>query len=48
MYIKFDFKVFVYAGIFILTKNISTYNILMLFGMIHELGHMLCGLLLRF
>ena len=47
MNIKLDLKIFIFIAIFILTQNINIYAILMFFGLIHELGHLLCGLLLR-
>ena len=47
MNIKLDLKIFIFIAIFILTQNINIYAILMFFGLIHELGHLLCGLLVR-
>ena len=48
MQIKIDFKIFLIILIFLISKNIGIYAILMLFALIHELGHLLCGLLLGF
>ena len=48
MQIKVDLKVFLFLLIFLITKKIKIYSILMLFSLIHELGHLVCGLLLGF
>ena len=48
MQIKIDFKIFAIILIFLITKNIEIYTILMFFALIHELGHLFCGLLLGF
>lgn len=48
MQIKIDLKIFAIILIFILTKNIEIYAILMIFALIHELGHLICGLILGF
>ena len=48
MQIKIDFKIFAIIIIFLITRNIGIYAILMLFALIHELGHLLCGILLGF
>ena len=41
-------KIFIFIVIFILTRQIEIYGILMLFALFHELGHMLAGILLGF
>ena len=46
MHIKIDLKIILFAVAFLLVGRIEIYVILMLFGLIHELGHLLCGLLL--
>src|SRR5574344_1252400 len=46
MQIKIDLKIFIFAIIFIITKNIKIYGLLMLFALIHKLGHLTCGFLL--
>ena len=46
MHIKLDFKIFLFICIFLLTKKIETYALLMLFGLIHEIGHLICGIVL--
>ena len=48
MQIKVDLKVFLFFCIFLITKNIKIYSILMIFSLIHELGHLMCGLFLGF
>lgn len=48
MQIKIDFKIFIIILIFIVTRHIEIYAILMLFALIHELGHLICGVILGF
>lgn len=48
MRIRINLKIFLFVLIFILTKQIKIYGILMLFAFIHELGHMIAGILLGF
>ena len=48
MQIKIDFKIFAIIIIFLFTRNIGIYAILMLFALIHEIGHLVCGILLGF
>lgn len=48
MHIKIDLKIFVFALLFLLTNRISIYVAIMLFALIHELGHLLCGIILGF
>lgn len=48
MQIKIDLKIFAIILIFLITRNIGIYAILMLFALIHELGHLICGVLLGF
>ena len=48
MSIKIDLKIFLFALIFFITKQIQIYAILMLFALIHELGHLLCGVALKY
>lgn len=48
MQIKIDFKIFAIIFIFLVTRNIGIYAILMFFALIHELGHLFCGVLLGF
>lgn len=48
MKIRLHLKIFVFIAIFIATRQIEIYGILMLFALFHELGHMLAGILLGF
>ena len=46
MKIRINLQIFIFAAIFYLTKQIEIYAILMTFALVHELGHLLAGLLL--
>lgn len=46
MRFRIDLKIFIFLIIFYFTKQIEVYSILMIFALIHELGHLLAGLLL--
>lgn len=48
MSIKIDLKLFLFAIIFFFTHQIKIYALLMIFALLHELGHLICGLLLGF
>lgn len=48
MKIRLHLKIFIFIAIFILTRQIEIYGILMLFALFHELGHMIAGILLGF
>ncbi len=48
MQIKVDLKIFLFFLIFLITRNIKIYSILMIFALIHELGHLVCGIILGF
>lgn len=48
MQIKMNLKVFLFLIIFIVTRQIKIYALLMLFALIHELGHLFVGLILGF
>lgn len=48
MQVKVDLKVFLFFLIFLVTRKIHIYSILMLFSLIHELGHLVCGIALGF
>ena len=47
MRIKINVQIFVAIIIFILTKQIEIYAVLMFFALIHELAHMCAGLMLK-
>lgn len=46
MTINVNLKIFLFAILFYFTKQIEIYAVLMLFAFIHEMGHLICGLLL--
>ena len=48
MTIKIDLKIFLFLAIFIITRQIEIYALLMIFALIHELGHFFMGLFLGF
>ena len=48
MQIKIDLKIFLFFFIFLVTRRIKIYGILMLFALIHEIGHLICGIILGF
>ncbi len=47
MQIKINLQIFLFIIIFLLTHQIEIYAWVMLFAFIHEVGHMLAGLILR-
>lgn len=47
MKIRIDLKIFLIIFLFILTKQIQIYMLIMIFALIHELGHLLAGILLK-
>lgn len=47
MQIKVNLQIFIFIIIFLLTNQILLYAILMLFAFIHEIGHLLAGLILK-
>ena len=48
MQVKVNLKIFAFIGIFLITKQIEIYGIIMLFAFLHELGHLFMGLILGF
>jgi len=46
MNIKINIKIFALIALFYLTKQIEIYALFMIFAFIHELAHLLCGILL--
>ena len=48
MQIKINLKIFIFLLIFLITRQIKIYAFLMLFAFIHELGHMLAGIIMGF
>lgn len=45
MRIRIDLKIFIFLILFILTRQIEIYALMMVFAIIHELGHMFSGIL---
>ena len=48
MSLKIDLKIFLFLFLFLITSQIEIYIILMVFAIIHELGHLVAGLILKF
>lgn len=46
MRFRVDLKIFLFVVLFYFTKQIEVYGMIMFFAIIHELGHLLAGLLL--
>lgn len=46
MRIRIDLKIFIFLLLFILTRQIEIYAAMMIFAIIHEIGHMFSGILL--
>ena len=48
MQIKIDLKILIFVLIFLLTSQLRIYILLMIFACLHELGHLIIGLILGF
>lgn len=48
MNIKLNLYVFLFIILFIITNQIEIYALIMVFALIHELAHLICGILLDF
>lgn len=48
MKIRLHLKIFIFIAIFIVTRQLEIYSVLMLFAVLHELGHMIAGIILGF
>ena len=48
MRVRIDLKIFFFMVIFFITHQIKIYGIIMFFALIHELGHLIVGILLKF
>lgn len=46
MTITINLKIFLFAIIFYFTKQIEIYALLMIFAILHEMGHLICGIVL--
>ena len=47
MRFRIDLKLFLIVFIFIFTKQIHIYILMMIFALLHELGHLFAGILLK-
>ena len=47
MRFRIDLKIFIFIILFYFTKQIEIYGFIMFFAFIHELGHLICGMLLK-
>ena len=47
MQIKVNLRIFLFIAIFVLTHQIEIYTCIMIFSLVHELGHMIAGILLK-
>lgn len=47
MVFKIDLKIFIFLILLYLTKQINIYWIMMLFALLHELGHLFAGIMLK-
>lgn len=48
MKIKLNFYLFLFLAVFIITNQIEIYSLIMVFALIHELAHLICGIILGF
>ena len=48
MSIKVDLKIFLFLFLFLLTSQLEIYIVLMIFAILHELGHLIAGIILKF
>ena len=47
MVFRIDLKIFLFLILFYLTKQIEIYSVVMIFAIIHELSHLMAGILLK-
>ena len=48
MQIKFDLKIFLFFILFYFTRQIKIYALVMIFAIIHEIGHLITGIIMGF
>ena len=48
MQVKINLRIFIFMAIFLITRQIEIYGLLMLFAFLHELGHLFTGVCLGF
>ena len=46
MRFRIDLKIFLFLIVFYFTKQMEIYIIMIIFAIIHELGHLICGLII--
>ena len=47
MIFRFDLKIFLFLIIFYFTKQLEIYSLIMIFALIHEISHVIAGILLK-
>lgn len=47
MRLRIDLKIFIFLLLFYFTQQIQIYSVIMIFAIIHELGHLLAGIFLK-
>ena len=47
MFFRVDLKIFIFLVILYFTKQIEIYSFIMMFAFLHELGHLLAGIMLK-
>ena len=45
---RIDLKIFIFIILFYITRQIEIYALIMIFAIIHELAHLITGILLKF
>ncbi len=48
MSIKINLNIFLFAILFFITSQFELYALIMIFALLHELGHLICGIILGF
>ena len=48
MRIRLNLNIFLFLILFLITKQIEIYALIMIFALIHEIAHLICGMLLGF
>lgn len=48
MSIKLDLKIFLFLLLFLLTSQFEIYIVLLVFAILHEIGHLIAGMILKF
>ena len=48
MNIKLNLNIFLFLILFLITNQLEVYALVMIFALIHEMAHMVCGVILGF